>query len=246
MRYDVSLVIVFHNEGVYALAALASMKDAVDTARANGIKLEARAIFDCPSPETRRLVQRRGSWLDAIDEVSFSDLGRTRNAAAQNAKGKYIAFLDGDDLWGRSWIAAAYVRAVKWGKPAVWHPEYVFFFDDDGYNQHSTTEEPNPWCRAHFSVQAPSNAPDFDRRSLIFANAWTANALTLRDVHLQCPYDPVDVNAGVGFEDWGWNIKTLDRGIPHLIVTSTVHAIRRRNGSLSRTMIDGGALPIYR
>ena len=137
-------------------------------------------------------------------------------------------------------------RAVKWRKPAIWHPEYIYFFDDDGYNQHSTTEEPNPWSRAHYCVQAPSNSADFDRRSLIFANAWTANALALREIHLRCPYGPVDVRGGIGFEDWGWNIKTLDQGIPHLIATSTVHAIRRRNGSLSRTMMEAGALPIYR
>jgi hypothetical protein len=245
MEPDVSVIIVFHDEGVHALAALASMKDGVDLALAEGLTVETCAVLDRPSRETRNLVQRRGSWLDSVNEVSFGDLGLTRNAAAQAANGRFIALLDGDDLWGQRWIADAYRCAAKRREPAVWHPEFIYLFDDDGYNQHSRTAAPNPWCRAHYSVQVPSNSASFNRRSLIFENAWTANALTLREIHLRYPYDPADTARGIGFEDWGWNIKTLDRGIPHLIVRSTVHAIRRRSGSLSTVMRASGALPLY-
>ena len=245
MEPDVSVVLVIHEEGVHALPALASMKEGVDLARAEGLAVEARVILDQPAPETRDLVQRRGSWLDSIDEVSFGDLGLTRNAAATAARGRLIAFLDGDDLWGQRWIVDAYRCAAKRREPAVWHPEFVYLFDDDGYSQHSRTTTPNPWCRAHYGVQLPSNSPSFDRRSLIFENAWTANALALREIHLRHPYDPVDAGRGIGFEDWSWNIKTLDCGIPHLIVRSTVHAIRRRSGSLSMVMKASGALPLY-
>lgn len=245
MEPDLSVVIVFHDEGVHAIAALASMKDAVDLARAEGLRLEARAILDRPSRETRDLVQRSGSWLDSTEEVSFGDLGLTRNVAVEAANGRLIAFLDGDDLWGNRWLADARRCAVSMEAPAIWHPEYIYYFDDDGYNQHSATTTPNPWCRAHYSAQVPSNAGEFDRRSLIFANAWTANVLALREVHLRYPYDQADAERGIGFEDWGWNIKTLDQGIPHLIVRSTIHAVRRRKGSLSMAMKASGALPIY-
>jgi hypothetical protein len=245
LKPDVTVVIVFHDEGVYALAALDSMMDNVRAARAEGLVVETRAILDRPSEQTRDLVRRSGRWLDSVDEVSFGDLGLTRNAAARSAKGEFLAFLDGDDLWGERWIVDAFRCASASAEDAIWHPQYVYFFDDNGYNHHSQTERPSPYCRAGYGIHLPSTATGFDPRSLIFANAWTANALTPRRIHIKFPYGPADVSRAVAFEDWGWNIKTLNSGIAHLVVESAVHAVRRRDPSLSTTMRAAGALPVY-
>lgn len=245
MEPDVSVVIIFHDEQLHSLAALDSMKDNIDVARAEGLVLEARAILDNADDRTRDLVRRRGQWLDATDEVSFTDLGLTRNAAVAASKGKFIAFLDGDDLWGGRWVLDAYRCATAMQRPAIWHPEYVYYFDEDGFNQYSTSSTPHPHCRAIYGVHIPSDSADFDRRSLIFANAWTANAMASRQIHLRFPYDRTDLSRGIGFEDWGWNIKTISSGIPHLVVKSTIHAIRRTTTSLSVSVHTSGGLPIF-
>ena len=79
VMFDITVTIIFHREGAFALPALASMEDLVCTAREAGLKVEARAILDNADELTRRLVASRGTWLDDVEEVSFGDLGLSRN-----------------------------------------------------------------------------------------------------------------------------------------------------------------------
>jgi hypothetical protein len=241
---DVSVSILFHREGALALPALDSARDNVELARREGIALEARAILDGPDAITRDLVHQRGGWLDSIETVDFQDLGLSRNSACQSARGTFVAFLHGDALWGERWIADAYRSAVT-DTSAIWHPEYLYHFSEDGFDHHSVTTTPHPSTGAHFSVQRSSDTPGFDPRSLIFANPWSADAFATRQVHLRFPYDAKNIEQGVGFEDWGWNIKTLWNDVPHLIVPATVHALRSNALSFSRRVALEGALPKF-
>lgn len=243
---DITATIVFHAEGALVRPALASLRDMVDVARGAGLSVEARAILDRPDGPTRHQVALKGGWLDGVSEVALGDLGLTRNAAAEAAQGRYLAFLDGDDLWGAEWLRLAHAAATAPGAPeeAIWHPEQLFFFSEGDFDRTANGPVPHPDVQASFKEQEASTAPGFDRDLLFLSNVWTANVVAARGLHLRHPYTAADRRRGFGIEDWTWNIRTLWSGIPHLIVPRTVHLIRLKDsGSLNLRNLAQGLLP---
>jgi len=243
---DVTAIATFHREGALALPSLASFRDLVDTARSAGLVVEARAVLDRADTLTRKLVASRGDFLSGVDEVSFGDLGLSRNAGVSFAHGRFIAFLDGDDLWGADWLRLAHAAATAPGAPddAIWHPESVYCFDAADFDRHSIDEVPRPGARSLHMSHCSVDDPWFDRNALFMDNVWTANAFARREVHLRFPYSAVDRDLGVGIEDWDWHLATTWAGIPHRVVAGTVHLIRvKATGSLGERNFAEGLLP---
>ena len=243
---DITVTIVFHEEGAYVIPALESLQDLVGCARATGTTVETNAILDRPNELTKHLVSARGGWLNAVREVSHGDLGLTRNDAANFASGEYLAFLDGDDLWGEEWLWLAYTAATSPSAPnyAIWHPDRLFYFFEGDFSQHSISRLAKAAARSFHMAHISSELAAFDRRTLFLNNVWTSNAFAKREVHLRYPYQAVDSQAGFGVEDWSWNIHTLWSGVPHLVVPNTVHIIRQKEiGSLGQKNSVESLLP---
>ncbi|VWC89721.1 hypothetical protein BLA17378_04483 [Burkholderia aenigmatica] len=242
---DITVTIVFHCEGSYVVPALGSMKRLVEITRDAGIVVETRALLDKANDETRHLVSLRGAWLDDICEVSFGDLGLTRNYGAQIASGRFLSFLDGDDLWGSEWLTKAFLCAVE-NPTSIWHPEVLFFFNESDYDHHihSMTILPSRQAQSHFMRHKSSTDEDFDKNSIFLENPWSANVFAAREIHLSHPYKAVDKSSGNGFEDWSWNHETFAAGIHHCVTYDTVHLIRQKDhGSLGRSLASEGFLP---
>lgn len=244
--FDITVTIVFHREGAYAAPALASMHELVSRARSDGLQVEARAVLDCPDARTKQIVAARGAWLDGVDEVAYADLGLSRNHGVQSACGKFLAFLDGDDLWCDDWLSLAHSAAVATGlsEEAIWHPESLFYFSEGDFDRHSTNHLAHPSAQAFHLLSRSTRDPGFDRNALFLNNVWTANIFAARSLHRRFPYKAIDKDAGFGVEDWSWNIETVWAEVPHFVVPDTVHLIRvKDSGSLGQRNTAEGLLP---
>jgi hypothetical protein len=237
MEPDITVTLNFHREGALAHAALASLGDLVNAARNAGLTVETQAILDRPDELTRHIVGRHGRRIDKVEEVSLGDLGLSRNAGARLARGRFLAFLDGDDLWGNQWLRAAFASADA-GAPeqdAIWHANYLYVFN---------SEPADGMSGGSLRVMSGSDTPGFNPDLLLFGNLWSANTFARRDIYLRLPYRAVARERGLGIEDWSWNLETLWAGIAHCVVPGTVHLIRRKSvGSLDRQNAAGQLLP---
>ena len=234
---DITATVIFHSEGLYAIPALASLGDLVQVARAAGVAVETQIILDRPDELTSHIVAVRGQGIDMVKQVSFGDLGLSRNAGTELAHGRFLSFLDGDDLWGERWLLAAFAAASGSAAPhqVIWHPQYLYVFSEPEFDR-----MPGVGAR----LMQSSDTPGFNPAMIVFANLWSANAFAARDIYLRFPYRGVDHNRGLGIEDWSWNLETLWAGVQHCVVPDTVHLIRRKGEqSLDRQNSASQLLP---
>ena len=212
MTIDVSCVINAHREGHILFPTIQSVKRTQHYSTECGLDTEIQIILDNSDEDTRALINRELNGLAHIREVSFGDLAYSRNFAVENSNAKYMAFIDGDDLWSKSWLVDSFTMAERIKNPTVLHPEYNIFFGDE---------------QCHVFNHVDMESEDFELESLLQMNYWTALSFSKTETFKKYPYRKNTILDGFGFEDWTWNYETIADGVLHKVVPGTVHFIRR-------------------
>ena len=212
---DITAVITAHQEGMLAGPSIRSFAAAIARARGTGLTVEPLFVLDRPDPLTRAIFEETRDIEARIVIGDGGDPGLSRNLAASEATGRYVAFLDGDDLWSSNWLIKAHAFCSAAAKPTIAHSEVNFVFGDQRLL----------WWHVD------SEAEYFDPGYLRIGNYWDALVLVERDILHRFPYVRNDLKSGYGHEDWLWNCQTLAAGIAHRPVGGTVHMKRRRLGS---------------
>ena len=209
---DVSVVVNLHREGRIAVAALRSAAAAI--AAAPSLACEIVAVIDRGDEPTQRALARFGGQLRA-EPCDFGDPALARNFGVERARGRHVAFLDGDDLMGRSWLrlAAEALRARE-GRDVIAHPRLNYVFGRDG--------EPIAWLHPDMETDA------LDLSLLRAGNFWTSASFARADLHRRFPFRANALEAGLGHEDWAFNLATVEAGVTHIAIEGAVHFIRRK------------------
>jgi glycosyl transferase family 2 len=212
---SITSIINVSDEGSIARASIESALLTERFSRHHGIEVDTLIIADRPSPDTRMALESY-EGLATIVEIDVGDLASARNHGASIARGDFIGFLDGDDLWSKRWLLNAWTVA-KDDHRIIVHPQYSIVFgcgEDHVYEHVSMTDSA------------------FNKRYLIFDNYWTSLSFSRKETYLSIPYQRNEIEAGFGFEDWKWNCDTIRENYRHVVAKNTFHFIRRRYQSM--------------
>lgn len=228
-NFDISVIVNTHREGLLCLPSIKSAFAAAKLARFDGLTVELIVALDCADDMTRDIVEdaRKKGLVDTVLHLNVHDLGGARNFSVGIARGKWIAFLDADDLWSENWLAAAYRHGEGENRVTVWHPELNIYFGEQ-------------WrVFRHIDMDDPS----FNVSKLALQNCWTALAFTQRSLLSTVQYPATDLQNQIGYEDWGWNLRCIETGALHKIVRGTSHGIRLKRESLVKKTLAANAVP---
>ena len=216
---EISVVIPFHSEKKeWVERCIKSV-----LTQQNPPSFEIICALDRANDEVLAVVLAQTDPRIKVGHVDFGDLGLTRNDAIRSAGGRYIALLDGDDLFGAEWLRQAYdyARAYRDNTPEptrddlVLHPEYMVMLGADRF--------------IHYCIG--DDHPDYDERDMIQINLWSALAFAPKSVFDRFPYRAA--KDGLGFEDHMFNCETLSAGIKHRCPPGSMHAIRLKRDNTS-------------
>lgn len=227
---DVSVIINLHTEGTVCGGTLDSVLEALRKASDCGISCEIICVVDNGNRETLEFIRRYNQAVEVF-ECHFGDLSESRNFGISLSKGRFITFIDGDDLWGNEWVCQCMrIMRDKRDEGLIIHPQLNLYF---GKGTDSSF-----WVHPDFGVG------EVDLLDLFISNRWTASCFAHRNVFRSVPYVKNQIDRGYGYEDWLWNLETSVKGYNHVTAEKTCHFIRRKStNSLSSATISNNSIP---
>ncbi len=216
---DLTLIVTAHNETLVCGPTIESADVAVEAARAAGFTVQTIIALDKATEETTDYFHQPDfdHWERWV--MHEGDLGRVRNALVPQTAGRFIAFLDADDLFSENWLAEGLdvlVEAEGQGERVIAHPEVNIIFDGGKYLLQNVDQD-SPLFTPHF----------FYAR-----NYYDSLCLTPREAHLEVPYIHRDIPNGLSYQDWQFAVETMAKGWKHVVVPDTIIFKRRRDFSL--------------
>jgi len=219
MSTDLTLVVTAHDETAVCGPTMDAADLAVEAARARGYTVQTIIGLDAPTADTLAYFQQPffDHWERRV--LDERDLGRVRNVLVPECEGRYIAFLDADDLFSENWLAegvAALDAAAERGVSAIAHPELHVVFD----------------AQTTVLVGIDQDSPLFTPHYLYVRHYYDSLCMAPKQAHLEIPYVTRDVPKGLSYQDFQWTIETLAAGWHHAVVKDTIIFKRRRDVSL--------------
>jgi hypothetical protein len=216
---DLTLIVTAHDETFVCGPTMTAADVAVEAARKAGHTVQTVIALDNATAATREYFEQ--PHFDGWEKWTYheGDLGRVRNALIPETDGRFIAFLDADDLFSENWLVegvALLKDAEERGERVIVHPELNVIFDGGQYLVQTISQD----------------SPMFTPYFLYVRNCYDSLCMTPRDAHLAVPYVHRDIANGLSFQDWQFAIETMSRGWKHVVARDTIIFKRRRDTSL--------------
>ncbi len=221
MMTELTVVVTFHREGLFAYAALRSYMRSRQHASAAGSQVKFVLVLDNADEKTSAIVRGHPDLEgdELILVTSAGDPALARNLGIEQARSTFVCILDGDDLISRDYFQRHLAFAAAAPVRSVLHAEVVASFGREN----------------GISLQLDQRSMPFSPDVLLHANPWISAVFARREVFSQIPYIACrPEKTGYGYEDWHWSCQTVAAGYEHLIVPRTAYFYRlKHTGSVN-------------
>lgn len=210
--HDISVVVTAHSEGILAHKTILSIRRAIDHLPKN-VRTEIILHADNPTAPMEEYLRTNKEFLEgvAIYRNAFGDLGSSRNFAVSKATGRYVAFIDADDIMSSNWLRSAYekLESEPYGE-FVAHSELTIEFGgaDSVILKHGEINQAT------------------DALLTTFANRWNSVIFAPKDLLVRFPFEKN--SPGYGYEDWNLNCRLIHAGIHNVLIPETAIFVRRK------------------
>lgn len=217
---DLTIGITAHAESITLHKTLLSVDRAVTLLTQASISFEIILQLDNPTDMTIAYTKRIGDIFNLpikVHSSTFGDPGLARNSIVKAANGKYITFIDGDDLMSENWLIDGYSTLND--KEA----------DHSGINNYVAHTELSVEFGDVDSIVIKQGEIDKTTDSLlsVYANRWNVAIMIDRAFLIENPYPSSP--KGYGFEDWYINCLTIYNGFHNILIPETALFIRRKS-----------------
>ncbi|WP_319532267.1 glycosyltransferase family A protein [uncultured Cohaesibacter sp.] len=220
MTNDISLILTAHNEAIVAGRTLLAAEKCVQFAEEHGLSVEKLLILDSPSAAAAEYFKALPLKDWRIVRVDHRDQSKSRNTGVAMASGKYVAFLDADDLFSQNWLLYAHRHAEEMQKErdlVVVYPELLWMFEGEKRTK----------------LLFPQDHPFMNPGLMRTINCYDSLYLTTRDLQMKFPNLSRDLDRGYAYEDFCWFQQTYLAGVFHTVAKNTIIFKRRRLWSVS-------------
>lgn len=227
--FDISVIVTAHDETVVAGPTMRSAEAAIEAARAFGYSVERIVGLDTVTDACLTFFSQPAfsDWRRV--RLDVRDLGLSRNALTAQAQGRWLAYLDADDLFSENWLisgAQLLSDGAMRGEGLIVHPEMNVIFDSG----------------SSIFTKCSQDDPLFTPYYFAVANPYDALCMAARSTFEAVPYTPRDRERGLGYEDWRWNVDAMAAGYKHVVARDTVIFKRRRDTSMLTDLGASGTL----
>lgn len=214
-----TIIINFHNEGVYAHKSLLGFQRIRDYSALYGNRVDLICVLDNVDSLTKKIVHNfiksTKTNNNQIIETSFGSLSAARNVGIDNTKTEYVGFNDGDDLFTANRVENMLRLQLSSQKPIICFPEKIISFGTKAENQTITHSRLTPMTQMinhHFWTYAS------------FAPIW---------IYQRHPFNEnIGKESKFAFEDWDFNLRCIASSIELTPVENTYMFYRRRKNSM--------------
>lgn len=217
---DLTVAVSAHNEGIVAGPTMISVEAAIARVESRGITVERIVGLDNPTDDCEEFFTQDALSKWTLHRFTFSDPFLSRNALCNAATGRWIAFIDADDLISENWFDEA-IRILQQNGESneniIVHPELNWIFGGANSIFAKISQDDDMFNPYYFY-----NANYFDMMSVYPLS-----------VARSLPYQSRDIDHGFGYQDWQWNVQTMAAGWKHKVAPDTIIFKRRRADSVS-------------
>lgn len=221
---SVSFIINAHNEGKILSSALFSLDTVLNNITTSSESyFDISIILDDASVDTKNVAsmfKKNTKIKTNIYDVNFLDLAKSKNYAVENSDSDWITFVDGDDIVGSGWIHSILAKEKNFDPETVYHPSYLIFFGNSRRIHYQNLFD-------YFPIS------ELLKISILY-NPWGSPLFASRKLLKDNKFIETNKKLSLGYEDWTFNRRTLERGYSHKTIPNTFYLIRDRIGSLSK------------